>query len=519
MPDTPGLLLVSDHRELRILALAHSQAGEVQLKSHFMVMFVVVTLGFISVAQAGGPDAGVVGWRSDGLGRYPDATPPTEWGPDTNVVWKTELDGFTNAMPVVLDDCVIVMAEPDKIVCVNKADGAIRWTQSVPLASAMTEADKAELPALKAKAAELRKKIGGLTGQRNQAWKDRGALAKEIDAAKKAKQEPDPAKVKQVEELGQKFKDLSGEINDLNMELAVCQKWDQPPARSETGYTSPTPVSDGKQVWACLGSGLLVCYDLQGNRKWAVNVARPPDSRGFSTSPSIADGKVLVHYRNLQAFDAATGKLLWTAEGTKGGWGSPTVARVDDVPVAVTAAGDVVALADGKVLAHMWGQTNSSTPIVVDGVCYDMGDAAASAFKLSAGENGGVKAEKLWSTYVGSFRVVAYSSPQLLDGLLYGIKQDNTLFVFDAASGKILNGEGKGAKLDQLGKGIDYASVTLAGKYLYLGSDNGTIVVLRPGQSPEVVATNKLDGFRTTPIFEGKRMYLRTYKYLYCIGQ
>ena len=29
-----------------------------------------------------------VGWRTNGTGRYPEADPPTDWGPEKNVVWR-----------------------------------------------------------------------------------------------------------------------------------------------------------------------------------------------------------------------------------------------------------------------------------------------------------------------------------------------------------------------------------------------------------------------------------------------
>ena len=48
---------------------------------------------------------------------------------------------------------------------------------------------------------------------------------------------------------------------------------------------------------------------------------------------------------------------------------------------------------------------------------------------------------------------------------------------------------------------------------------NGQTLVLRPGRKYEEVAINKFDRVSTVPLFVGKRMYLRTDRALYCIGE
>lgn len=50
-------------------------------------------------------------------------------------------------------------------------------------------------------------------------------------------------------------------------------------------------------------------------------------------------------------------------------------------------------------------------------------------------------------------------------------------------------------------------------------SDTGKTIVFKPGALPEEVATNEIEGFRSTPVFEGTRMYVRGLEHLYCIGR
>ena len=351
---------------------------------------IVLLVGLVCVpAFAAGP----AGWRTDGSGRYPDATPVTEWSPEKNVVWRAELPSWSNATAVVLADRIFVCSEPTNLLCLNK--------------------------------------------------------------------------------------------------------------------------SDGKLVWALFNNGVAACYDLEGVRKWIVHVDVPPHRDwGHSASPVLHDGKLIVHVAEMKALDAATGKLLWRSQGTKWAWGTPAITNVGDTAVALGPKGQIVGLSDGKVLTSVANGLEYNSPIVADGVAYYIQGKAVAA-KLVAAEDG-VKAEPVWTVKIKEDRY--YSSPVIHNGLIYAVNQKGHLSILDAPTGKVVNGGGQGVALD-LGKGTFYPSVTLAGGHVLVSSENGTTVVLKPGPAGEVVATNKLDTFRSSPVFEGKRMYLRTYKYLYCIGE
>src|SRR5262245_30613669 len=90
----------------------------------------------------------IVGWRTDGSGRYPKADPPTVWGLDKNVVWKTPLSKFSVATPVIVGDKIFTCVEPTTLVCINKADGKILWEKSSTRAEIpWSDADKEKLAA------------------------------------------------------------------------------------------------------------------------------------------------------------------------------------------------------------------------------------------------------------------------------------------------------------------------------------------------------------------------------------
>ena len=89
----------------------------------------VVAIALIAASAV----ADTSGWSSISDGRFPSATPPTEWGEDTNVVWKAELPGSSNASPLLIEkkSRLLVLNEPDQILAVDSTDGSIAWSASV----------------------------------------------------------------------------------------------------------------------------------------------------------------------------------------------------------------------------------------------------------------------------------------------------------------------------------------------------------------------------------------------------
>ena len=79
----------------------------------------------ISIASAAEGEK-ATGFRGDGSGKYPAATPPLEWSDTKNLKWKMEVDP-AYASPILVGDKVVVASETDRIVCLNAADGKILW--------------------------------------------------------------------------------------------------------------------------------------------------------------------------------------------------------------------------------------------------------------------------------------------------------------------------------------------------------------------------------------------------------
>ena len=66
------------------------------------------------------------GWRGDGSGRFPSATPVTEWSPTKNVRWSA-LVGRSYSSPIFTEEFVFVTSEPNLLLCIRRKDGTVQW--------------------------------------------------------------------------------------------------------------------------------------------------------------------------------------------------------------------------------------------------------------------------------------------------------------------------------------------------------------------------------------------------------
>jgi outer membrane protein assembly factor BamB len=107
-------------------------------------------------------------------------------------------------------------------------------------------------------------------------------------------------------------------------------------------------------------------------------------------------------------------------------------------------------------------------------------------------------------------RIGKYASPILVDGLIYTAADESFITCLEAATGQTVWTERVGGKYA--------ASPIYADRRLYFFSQDGTTLVLKPGRTLEVLATNTLaSGFMASPAVDGKAFFLRTRTHLNCI--
>ena len=163
---------------------------------------------------------------------------------------------------------------------------------------------------------------------------------------------------------------------------------------------------------------------------------------------------------------AATGKLLWKNDNAKATYGTPARARIRDTDVVITPKGDVVRVADGKILAADLGNCMYASPVVQDNVVYFI-ESDTSSVRLPDQAGDRIRCQELWS---GNLSGEFYASPLVDGGRIYTVDKAANYYVLDAKSGRpILNQTLEFSRTD--GAKV-YPSPCLAGKFLFIGTNN-----------------------------------------------
>jgi outer membrane protein assembly factor BamB len=211
-----------------------------------------------------------------------------------------------------------------------------------------------------------------------------------------------------------------------------------------------TPSVDGGRVYLVGPHGLLVALDAaSGKIAWRHDLKAEYGAAvpgyGFATSPVLTGGLTIVQaggekQHHMLAFDAATGKLAWTAQhGAGAAYVTPVLATVHGVTQIVTVANDKVLgikPSDGTLLwSHARPNENepSRPPLVLpDGRVLVHSWQEAALLKVTA-EGGAFKAAEVWRS---PLLKASYSPTVFHDGYLYGLN-GQYLVCLDPAAGEV----------------------------------------------------------------------------------
>ena len=448
-----------------------------------------------SHADAGGIG---VGWRGDGMGRYPDAEPSLEWAKDKNVLWVTPTENWSYATPAVGEQRIFITAESTTLICLNKGDGKLLWQfdheyKDLPPGDQKTRLVEAE---------KLHQRIGALKGQLK-------ALRRELGELEESETKDDA----KIAELKLKIEKLEPPLAELEAQYKTMAEFHKPETSPNCGYASATPVTDGQRVWVVFGNSVAACYDEDGGRRW-IRIIDKPGKQGFghSSSPLLVDDKFVIQMDDLVAYDAQTCKELWRV-AVDVMPGTPVQTRLGGESVIVAPSGHIVRARDGALLAHV--KTSSivfNSPIVHDGVVYIgsnmKGDAVAVKLPDKAEP---FEPEFLWTTTVVEGKHY-YASPVYHEGLLFTLAEFDGLSAIDAKSGELLYTR-------KLEISTAFPSITVAGDHVMVAGQGGKTYVLEPKRQFTEVARNELEFHRSSPVFDGTRMYVRARENVYCIGR
>ncbi|HAD60539.1 MAG TPA: serine/threonine protein kinase [Planctomycetaceae bacterium] len=303
--------------------------------------------------------------------------------------------------------------------------------------------------------------------------------------------------------------------------------------RRQNSYATPTPVTDGKQVYAVFYDGTVVAVDFTGKRVWKNQEVKFFSLHGLGASPVLADGQLIMAFDGSSRDDQATGwKKPWKqavvlALDTKDGsvrWkghrgesrvGHVTPILVEDGKLLVSAGGDRVQGFDVKTGKRIWsiysqGEGVTPSPVVGGGLIYtSSGFEAPTLRAIRLGGEGDVTESHIaWEQTKG---VSALASLLYIKPYVYTITRSNILHCLDAGTGEIV-------WMQRL-TGVHSASPVYADGRIYVLSEEGVTLVLKPGDKYEEIASNKLEGnYLASMAVSRGQFFIRSADHLYCIG-
>ncbi len=475
------------------------------LKSAFL-MLVAAAVGVAATTSASSTEDKWTRFRGpNGSGIVESGALPAEFGPETNVMWKTELPGGFSS-PVISGDRIFVTAldgEDLKTMAVDRSSGEVLWQQVAPRPR-----------------------------QEPVDFRSHAAAASAVVADN---------------ELYVFFHDYGLLSYDLDGE----ERWDVAMGPFTNIYgmgASPVIVGDLLILVADQEvESFIAAYDrATGDEVWRV--ARPEAHSGHSTpilweSPDGQTQLLVAGSFLLDAYDPSTGEKLWWVAGLSfemkstpvihdgvafiNGYGSPMnqpgnqvfLPEFDEVVTDADANGDgLISLeemppsratnwfgladygADGQLTRAEWNYLRSAL------------ETRNGMLAIKLGGSGDMTEENLVWEY--NRAVPQLPSPIVYNDILYMVNDGGIVTSFNPATGDVLaQGRLKGA-IDQY-----YASPIAADGKIFMLSEMCMLSVLEPDGGLAPVSVSDLDDLcHATPAIADDRIYVRTRNHLYAFG-
>jgi outer membrane protein assembly factor BamB len=297
---------------------------------------------------------------------------------------------------------------------------------------------------------------------------------------------------------------------------------------------TPTPITDGKAVYAVFNGLNIVALDFDGNTLWKHEDPAFSSMHGLGASPILYKNVLIMpcdgndpadRMRGFKqpwegafvvALDIKTGQEKWRARRglSRQAHVTPKVIDVAGRPLLVSAGGDVVQGFDpdkGELLWTVKSQGEGVVPSIVyaDGLVYTCSGYEAPTIRaIRPDGRGDVTATHV--AWESTKDVPMMPSFLYNDGLLFCVKETGVATCLEAHSGTTIWNHRLGGKYS--------ASPVLAAGRVYCLAEDGTTVVFAAGREYKELARNALEGMcQASPAISGGRILVRAGGELYCV--
>jgi outer membrane protein assembly factor BamB len=318
----------------------------------------------------------------------------------------------------------------------------------------------------------------------------------------------------------------------------------------DNSYATPSAVIESGRVYVHYGQYGTACLDTETRKiLWKRDDLKCWHYRGASSSPVLFENLLILTFdgadlQYLVALDKNTGETVWKTDRSvdwndedvdkemvkEGDWrkahSTPLIVSVDGSPVMCSTGAKAAYGYDPRTGKELWrveheAYSAAPRPVFHDGhfIIVTGFSKGAEMMSVKAGGRGVVTDTHVKWKFDKSFP--KYSSPIVVDDLVYFAMDDSFIVCAEAKTGEILWKGRAGGKYR--------ACPIFADGKLYFFSLEGKTTVIEPGREFKVLATNELatdaplddprrgPGFMASPAVGGNAMFLRTRHHLYRI--
>ena len=310
---------------------------------------------------------------------------------------------------------------------------------------------------------------------------------------------------------------------------------------NKQNMSSPSPVTDGKNVYVMTGTGVLKGFDFRGNELWMREIQKDYGrfglNWGYASSPLLYEDSLYVQVLHgmkthdpsyVLRIDKKTGKTVWrvirptdAVQESPDSYTTPTLLRYGNHAEIVVTGGDCVTGHDPRTGEELWRATGFNpdknpnyrivaSPVVYDDVVY-VPTRVRPLIAFRAGGRGDIsQSHKLWSFMNGPDVPTPVSDGKYF----YSVNDRGIVWCLDAKTGQEIWG-GKRIK-----PATYSSSPVLADGKIYVTNEDGLTTVLKAGPKFEVLAENDLSDYTLSSVaISDGHIFLRTEHFLYAIGR
>jgi outer membrane protein assembly factor BamB len=304
--------------------------------------------------------------------------------------------------------------------------------------------------------------------------------------------------------------------------------------------STPSPVTDGQNVWVMTGTGILKAFDFSGKEIWMRDIQKEYGrfglNWGYGSSPMLHEDSLFVQVVHGMRTDdpsyvlrisKANGRTIWRVERptraqyeSPDAYTTPAVLKNGGAVEIVITGGDVVTGHDWSTGKELWRADglnpnhDGANRIVASPVIYgDLIVAPSRERPLLVFKAGG-RGDVTTSHLLWSFNNGPDVPTPVTDGTyLYIVNDRGIVWCLDAKTGKEIYGR------QRLPPSTYSGSFVLADAKLYITNEDGVTSVVRAGPKFEILAQNNFDDYTlSSPAISDGQIFIRTAGWLWAVG-